>query len=78
MHATLRHAGILVKSIEKAKETYLALGFQEVSREKLEVLKMTDQKGNIIELVEGRWHPHIAVNWYEDPDENYIEVVSEK
>jgi hypothetical protein len=41
------------------------------------VLKMTDLKGNVIELVQGNWHPHIAVNWYEDRDGNYVEVVSD-
>lgn len=32
----------------------------------------------MIELVQGNWHPHIAVNWFEDLDGNYVEVVNEK
>lgn len=78
MHVSLRHTGILVKDLDKAKKTYGSLGFQEVSREKLEVLKMTDLKGNMIELVQGNWPPHLAVNWYDDGQGNLIEVVEEK
>lgn len=43
--------------------------------ETLRVQKMRDKQGNVIELVQGNWHPHIAVNWYEDSDGNYIECV---
>ena len=39
---------------------------------------MEDEAGNVIELVQGNWHPHIAVNWYSDPDGNYVEVVNER
>jgi len=38
---------------------------------------MEDEAGNVIELVQGNWHPHIAVTWYSDPDGNYVEVVNE-
>jgi hypothetical protein len=31
-----------------------------------------------MELVQGRWHPHLAVEWYEDDSGNYIEVVKKK
>ena len=43
------------------------------------MLKMVDATGQTIELVEstGKWHPHIAVNWFEDADGNYIEIVKE-
>ncbi len=75
MNAVLRHAGILVKNLEEAKEIYSQLGFREVNREKLEVLKMQDEAGNLIELVCGNWHPHIAVNWFDDGQGNYIEEV---
>lgn len=78
MKGTLRHVGILVKSLEESEPVYRALGFLPISREKLEVLKMEDLQGNVIELVQGNWHPHIAVNWYADPDQNYVEVVKER
>lgn len=39
---------------------------------------MTDLKGNVIELVQGNWPPHLAVNFYDDADGNRIEVVEEK
>lgn len=77
MKGTLRHAGILVKSLDVSEPIYRSLGFRTISREKLEVLKMEDEKGNMIELVQGNWHPHIAVNWAEDTDGNYIEFVRE-
>mgnify|MGYP001615278597 CR=1 FL=1 len=74
--ATLRHAGILVKDLDEAAIIYQALGFKPISREKLEVIKMADEDGKLIELVQGEnWHPHIAVNWYSDGQGNYIEVV---
>lgn len=38
---------------------------------------MTDTAGNTVELVQGNWHPHIAVNWYADDDGNYVEIVKE-
>ena len=78
MHGSLRHAGILVKDLTQARKTYESLGFQVLEpMEHLKVLKMTDGHGNKIELVEGHWHPHIAVNWYETEDGNYIEIVKE-
>jgi len=49
-----------------------------VARERLSVVKMVDGKGQMIELVKGNWHPHIAVNWHEDQDGNYVEVVNER
>lgn len=74
--ATLRHAGVLVKDLELARSIYEELGFRPISEiETLRVLKMADKNGAVIELVQGNWHPHLAVNWYEDPDGNYIEFV---
>ena len=78
MRGKLRHAGVLVKSLEESEPIYRAIGFLPIRREKLEVLKMEDEAGNVIELVQGNWHPHIAVNWYSDPDGNYVEVVNER
>ena len=72
----LRHAGILVRDLDESEKIYRFLGFQPISREKLEVLKMGDPAGRIIELVQGNWHHHIAVNWYETPDGNYVEMVN--
>lgn len=73
---TLRHVGILVENLLVAVKTYRRLGFKESApREILMVQKMTDPEGNTIELVQGNWHPHIAVNWYEDGQGNRIECV---
>ena len=77
MRGTLRHAGILVKDIEESMKIYEAAGFQKVEVEMLTVVKMADKNGAMIELVQGNWHPHICVNWYEDPDGNYIETVEQ-
>jgi len=76
MIGSLRHAGILVKDLAKARKIYENLGFKVLEPvEHLRVQKMTDGNGAMIELVEGNWHPHIAVNWYETEDGNYVEVV---
>jgi len=75
MPGTLRHVGMLVKDLDMAIEIYQQLGFVAVSRENLEVVKMRDKKGQTIELVKGNWNPHIAVDWYEDPDGNFVEIV---
>lgn len=61
-----------------ARETYELMGFRQIAQiEALRVLKMADSEGRVIELVQGNWHPHIAVNWLEDADGNYIEIVKE-
>ena len=49
-----------------------------IERETIKVVKLQDQKGNIIELLSGKWKCHIAVNLYEDDAGNLIEVVEEK
>jgi len=75
-YCTLRHAGVLVRSVERARAMYEKIGWTALEPvEHLRVQKMVDREGNVIELVEGNWHPHIAVNWYADEDGNYIEVV---
>ena len=75
----LRHSGILVKNLEKAVNDYRRLGFQKMGKvEKLKVQKMQDEDGRTIELIQGNYHPHIAVNWLEDKDGNWIEIVEEK
>jgi hypothetical protein len=78
MKTTLRHAGILVKSLERSIQTYRGLGFEPIEPiETLRVQKMSDSSGRVIELVEGNWNPHIAVNWYADEDGNYVETVKQ-
>ena len=75
----LRHAGILVEDLAEAVLTYQELGFERAGKpEGLLVQKMIDGKGNVIELVKGNWHPHIAVNWYDDGQGNYVEVVKDE
>lgn len=77
--ATLRHAGVLVKDLNNARVVYEQMGYTPVAPiETLCVLKMRDAEGATIELVQGNWHPHIAVNWLADEDGNYIEIVEEK
>lgn len=41
------------------------------------VQKMVDNDGNVVELIEGEYHNHIAVNWIADQDGNWIELVEE-
>ena len=77
-YATLRHSGLLVRDLKRAVKLYRSLGFKPVSREVLKVVKMIDRKGQTVELVQGNWHEHIAVDWYEDGEGNYIETVRRK
>jgi predicted lactoylglutathione lyase len=73
----LRHCGLMVKSIEDSKATYEALGFKEESRGQFRTLKMVNKYGQRIELVEGDYKAHIAVNWAEDLWGNLIEITKE-
>ena len=49
-----------------------------IERETIKAVKLQDHKGNIIELLSGKWKSHIAVNLYEDDVGNLIEVVGER
>lgn len=73
---SLRHVGLMVRDLEMAVMFYQVLGFKRMGKqETLKVQKMRDWKGGVIELVQGKWHPHIAVTWIKDPDGNLMEVV---
>ena len=75
---TLRHAGLLVRDLKRSVPVWKRCGFKVVSRESLKVVKLRDQKGQTVELVQGRWHPHLAVDWYDDGEGNYLEIVRRK
>jgi hypothetical protein len=77
MHGTFRHAGVLVKDLEASIKQWEAIGFKPLEVETLTVCKMTDKNGAMIELVQGNWHPHLAVNWYETESGHYIETVED-
>jgi len=48
--------------------------------ENLKIVKMEDPGGIVIELFEGNYDPHVAVNvnWFRDEDQNLIEIVEVK
>ncbi len=72
----LRHVGIVVKDFGQI-EIWEHMGYKVIERDIIEVVKlMNDETGNVIELVKGKWNPHIAVNFFEDEDKNLLEVVS--
>ncbi len=71
----LRHVGIVVKDINESVKLYKKIGFKVMERDTLIVVKMYDQDGNTFELVQGKWKPHIAINFYEDEKENFLEVI---
>lgn len=78
MSMTLRHVGILVKDLDESVRQYRKQGFRPKGAiETLLVAKMVDQDDNVLELVQGNWSPHIAVNWWRDGSENLIETVEE-
>ena len=75
----LRHSGILVKNLHQAILTYKQLGWKiQGPVQSFRVQKMRDRNGGMIELIEGEYHNHIAVNWVADEDGNWIELVEVK
>ena len=71
---TLRHIGIIVSDLEKSRQAYGMLGFKEIYRSNFTVAKMKDANGSIIELIEGEFHEHVCVNFYETEPGQYLEV----
>ena len=76
----LRHVGKKVQRLEAAVKLYQALGFKAVGKpETFKVQKMTDQQGQMFELIEGdAYDAHVAVNWGEDEHGELIEFVEVK
>ena len=77
MRGTLRHVGLVVRNLKATTHTYCQLGWKVIERETIKVVKLQDQKGNIIELLSGKWKSHIAINLYEDDAGNLVEVVKD-
>lgn len=76
---TLRHVGVKVNNIRDGVKDYERLGFKICAPvEVVRVQKMIDRKGGMIELIEGNYNPHVAVNWFEDSSGNLIELVTEE
>ena len=71
---TLRHIGIIVSDLEKSQKIYEMMGFDEIDRENFRVVKMRDEEGSVIELIEGEFHEHVCVNFYETVPGQYLEV----
>ena len=46
--------------------------------ELLKTVKMADSQGQVVELFEGNYNPHIAVDWVTDEDGNLFEIVEVK
>ncbi len=36
---------------------------------------MRDRNGNVIEFIQGKWHPHVAMSYFKDQDGNFLELV---
>jgi hypothetical protein len=54
------------------------MGFKPMGEvENLRAIKLQDDNGAVIELIQGNWHDHLSVNFYEDEDGTFLEVVSE-
>jgi len=73
----LRHFGLVVKDHKETVEFYKRLGFKVIKKsiEKwlthdLAIVKMENEKGEILELIIGDWRPHIALNSEDSP--NYL------
>jgi len=78
MHANLRHVGWKVTNLDLAIAEYRRLGFEPLEVETIRLCKLTNKHGLTIELIEGAYDPHLAVNWYRDESGNLFEIVEEK
>ena len=77
MKGTLRHVGIVVKDLKQATHTYCGLGFKIIEKDTIKIVKLADSKGNVVELLKGKWKSHIAIDLYEDDAGNLVEVVKD-
>jgi len=46
-----------------------------IERETIKVVKLQDSKGNMVELLSGKWKSHLAIDLYEDDAGNLVEVI---
>ena len=77
MLGSLRHVGRKVNDLDSAVDLYRKLGFEPIEIEHVRVCKITNKHGVCIELIEGNYDEHIAVNFYRDEDNNLYEIVKE-
>ena len=73
----LRHVGIVVKDLRRSIKLYQDMGWEPIERDTIRIVKMRNKHGETLELVKGRWKPHISVTLSEDEDNNLWEVVHE-
>ena len=71
----VRHFGLVVKDLKETVRFYQELGFKILKRSierwvstDLEVLKMQNGNGDILELILGDWQPHISFTSEETPN----------
>ena len=81
----LRHVGIPVVNLDRSRDFYERLGFRMESwarekwRRELQVMKLrTRDDSTCLELIEGVWQPHIAIEVESiDPWRNLVEFCKE-
>ena len=71
---TLRHIAVIVNDLRESKKYFEGLGYKEIHREKFQVVKMRNQKGDMFELIKGQFYAHVCVNFYETKSGQYLEV----
>ncbi len=77
METKIRHLGLVVTDLKQALRFYQRFGFVKLikrgsterwGKEELKVLKLIKSKGEILELIQGNWKPHIALTMISKED----------
>lgn len=70
METKIRHLGLVVTDLKQALKFYQKFGFTKLTvrgsterwgKEELKVQKLINSKGEVLELIQGNWKPHIAL-----------------
>jgi catechol 2,3-dioxygenase-like lactoylglutathione lyase family enzyme len=94
MKGIVRHWGIPCQNLERSISWYRHFGVHDLqfsteiwttdfyktggTEHKLKIVKMRDDSGNILELIQNDWKPHIALTLYEGTmDDLWLEFAKE-
>ncbi len=75
----IRHTGIVVENANDAIVYYAKMGFtvdswghEEWNGRRIQIAKMIDQDGNILELIQGDWFPHVSYTVDDIPEDDFF------
>ena len=73
----IRHVGVQSTDLERDIKTWQAAGFEPLEVKEFRCCKVVSKFGVTMELIEGDYDAHLAVNWYRDENDNLFELVEE-